>query len=214
MAVCKLFASRLLNIAWLLHLDVFREQLNAAILRGHSRPDLVGQDDNDEWHAFECKGRSSVPSAAVRRKAKEQAQRLVSVDSTKCSLHVGAISYFQREALRFHWRDPEPKATETLKPIDLKLPENSLRYYYAPALALANARDEIRLTDAHTDADVKVEIHEAIRELVLAGRWAATRMHTRELRPVLEEGGFRPDGLKVVAGESWGRKREPTRLDV
>ena len=214
MAVCKLFASRLLNIAWLLHLDVFRDQLNPAILRGRSRPDLVGHDDNDEWHAFECKGRSSVPSEAVRRKAKEQAQRLVRVNSTKCVLHVAAISYFQRDALRFHWRDPEPKGAEALEPINVRLPENALRHYYAPALALAMVGEEIKLTDAQTDADVKVEIHDAIRALIQAGMWSDIRMRSRELRPDLEEAGFRPDGLKIVAGESWGWKREMTTPDV
>ena len=53
----------------------------------------VGQDDEGAWHAFECKGRSSVPNAEDQRKAKTQAQRLVRVGSTACSLHVGAVSY-------------------------------------------------------------------------------------------------------------------------
>ena len=55
LAICKLFASTLLHTEWLLHIDVFRDQLDVTLL-GRSRPDLVGQGDNDAWHAFECKG--------------------------------------------------------------------------------------------------------------------------------------------------------------
>ena len=42
MAVCKLFAAKLLHAPWLLHLDVFRDSLNPLLL-GRSRPDLVGR---------------------------------------------------------------------------------------------------------------------------------------------------------------------------
>ena len=118
MAVCKLFASRLLNTPWLLHLDLFREQLNPSVLYGRSRPDLVGEDSSGAWYAFECKGRSSVPSTDDRRKAKAQAQRLVRVNSTDCSLHVGAISYFRQDELEFHWRDPGPEEAKKLRPFE------------------------------------------------------------------------------------------------
>ena len=118
MALCKLFASSLLDTSWLLHLDVFRRELSPSVLAGRSRPDLVGKDANGAWHAFECKGRSSVPDAEDRRKAKDQALRLVRVDSTDCTMHIGAISYFRQDELEFHWRDPEPEESEKLEPID------------------------------------------------------------------------------------------------
>ena len=204
MAVCKLFASSLLHTTWLLHLDVFRDQLDPARLGGRSRPDLVGQDDTGAWHAFECKGRSSVPNAEDRRKAKTQAQRLVRVDTTDCSLHVGAISYFRQDALEFHWRDPDPEDAETLEPIRVSLPEDAWRYYYAPALALGTAR----LNDARRAVDINIEVQDAVLKQLLAGDWATARRRARELGPVLEEGGFRADGLKVVAGESWRRERK------
>ena len=207
MTICKLFASRFLHTPWLLHLDVFRGQLDPVMLRGRSRPDLVGQDDTCAWHAFECKGRSSLPNAEDRRKAKRQAQRLVRVDSTDCSLHVGAVSYFRRDELEFHWRDPDTEDPETLEPIKVTLPEDAWRYYYAPALALATAKPK----DARTAADVKLEVHDTILDLLLAGDWAAARRRAGELGPALQERGFRADGLKVVAGESWRRKPRRTR---
>jgi len=53
MTFCKLFAAKLLNTPWLLHLDVFRPMLNP-VLTGRSRPDLVGQVQGlAQWHAFE-----------------------------------------------------------------------------------------------------------------------------------------------------------------
>jgi len=42
LAICKLFADKLLRAPWLLHLDVFRPDLNV-VLAGRSRPDLVGE---------------------------------------------------------------------------------------------------------------------------------------------------------------------------
>ena len=211
MAVCKLFASTFLHTPWLLHLDVFRNQLDPALLSGRSRPDLVGQDVKGAWHAFECKGRSSAPNAEERRKAKTQAQRLVRVGSTDCSLHVGAISYLRQDALEFHWCDPDPaKETETLEPVEVNLPEDAWRYYYAPPLALAPAGQKA----ARGDVDINIEVHEAISDLLLEKEWAAAQLRARELGPELEEGGFRADGLKVVAGESWQRKREMQSVDL
>lgn len=199
MAVCKLFASRFLRTTWLLHLDVFRRQLPPDLLGGRSRPDLIGEDDRGAWHAFECKGRSSVPSAEDLWKAKTQAQRLVRVSSKNCTLHVGAISFFRHEALEFCWRDPDPEDTNTLDPIEVNLRENAWHHYYAPTLALASAGQ----SDSHADADIRVEVHEAVLELLLAGQWAAARLRARELGPALRRGGYRADGLKLVAGDSW-----------
>lgn len=203
LAVCKLFASSLLRTPWLLHLDVFRSQLSAEVRHGRSRPDLVGQDDKGEWHAFECKGRSSVPSTGARRRAKTQAQRLVRVDSKDCSLHIGAISYFRQDALEFHWRDPDPEDATKPGPIEVYLPENAWINYYAPALALALARQ----SDVRAAADIEVEVHEEVLELLRAGKWDAARLQAREIRPKLRSAGYCDDGLKVVAGQSWREER-------
>ena len=142
MAVCKLFADRMLDTPWLLHLDVFKDQLDPKVVGGRSRPDLVGLNHFGEWQAFECKGRSSVPNANEQRKAKEQAQRLTRVGSTDCVLHVGAISYFRQEKLEFHWRDPEPEPAEQQVPLTVELTEDAWRHYYAyaPATGVGSGR--------------------------------------------------------------------------
>ena len=210
MAICKLFASRLLNTPWLLHLDVFRNQLNPVALGGRSRPDLIGQDHIGAWHAFESKGRSSVPNSDDKNKAKIQAQRLVFVNSKRCSLNIGAISYFKNDKLEFYWCDPEPEEPEKLEPIMVHVPEEAWSTYYEPALSLAGESTSHRSTDDHTALDVDVKIHPEIREFLLGRNWNTARKIAVEMRTDFIDQGFHPDGLKVSAGDSW---RQPFKSE-
>ena len=206
MAVCKLFAHELLNTHRLLHLDVFRDQLNPATLGGRSRPDLVGQDRVGAWHAFETKGRSSVPSSEDKQKAKAQAQRLVSVGGIPCTLHVGSFAYFRQDELEFYWRDPDPEEPEKLEPVAIDIADDDWVYYYESALALAIESQRPRLeTDARA-TDLRVEIHPKIMPMLLEGQWAAAQSHAEQIRDTLVEAGYKPDGLRVIAGESWKRR--------
>lgn len=203
MAICKLFASRLLSTPWLLHLDVFRDQLSPATLDGRARPDLVGQDANGGWHAFETKGRSSVPSSEDKQKAKAQAQRLVSVDGSACLLHIGSFASFRQDVPEFYWRDPEPEEPEKLEPIECRVANEDWANYYAPALALASEPESVfPLAQVH-EIDLEVEIHPKVHALLLEGQWAAARSLVAELRQLLQKEGFQLDGLRVVAGDSW-----------
>ena len=193
----------MLNTPWLLHLDVFRDQLNPATLGGRSRPDLVGQDIFGAWHAFETKGRSGSPSSEDKRKAKVQAQRLVSVNSFACSLHVGSFAFFRQEELEFYWRDPEPEEPGKLEPIKIRVGEEDWANYYVLALALASETGREILSVQREEIDLKVEIHPKVRDFLLEGQWATARALARELRESLASEGFLPDGLRVVAGDSW-----------
>ena len=203
MTVSKLFASQLLNTPWLLHLDIFRDSLDPVVLGGRSRPDLVGQDHQGAWHAFESKGRSSVPNTEDKRKAKVQARRLVTVNNINCTLHIGAISYLRRDRLEFYWCDPDPEEPETLEPIKLRLPEDAWRIYYELAFHLASERMSEGGSGNRAPIDVDIEIHPRIRGLLFDGEWTAGRSLANEIEDQLREEGFHADGLKVVAGESW-----------
>jgi hypothetical protein len=205
MTLCKLFASRLLSTPWLLHLDVFRSALGPIIL-GRSRPDLVGQDVSGNWHAFESKGRASVPSPADKAKAKAQAQRIVSIDNRDCSLQVGSFALFRSEVLEFYWRDPEPDSRD---PIHLPRPDAEWRYYYEPALSLASVADSEPMVAERELADVRIEIHPKVHHLLLEGRWAQARRSAMELRATLSSEGYKPDGIKLNAGTSWSKPYEP-----
>jgi hypothetical protein len=163
-AVCKLFAAKLLETPWVLHLDVFRQQLNA-VLFTRSRPDLVGiQNGTGAWLAFECKGRVSKLTEAEIAKAKQQAMRIATVDGRGCTLHVGTTTFFQNEGLNFRWRDPEP-ATE--HGIHLRTPDDAWRYYYSPFTHLVRllAGDSIARVSV-PDADIEVGIHPRIAPLL------------------------------------------------
>lgn len=204
MTFCKLFAHRFLHTPWLLHLDVFRHQLNPAILSGRSRPDLVGQDTAGDWHAFESKGRSSTPNDEAKGKAKDQAQRLVQIGPSRCRLHIGAVAYFRAERLEFYWRDPDPNTGE---PFKAEIPGGAWRYYYEPALAISDPSGEESAARADglpgRGADVKVSIAPEIRESLELGEWDAARRTAFENQADLVERGFFPDGLSVSCGPSW-----------
>ena len=199
MTLCKLFAWQLLEAPWLLHLDVFRSKLKPVVL-GRSRPDLVGEDAKGNWHAFESKGRSSVPSSTDRQNAKSQAQRLVSVNARRCTLHIGSFAFFHSDVLEFYWRDPEPDARD---PITLPRPEPEWRYYYEPALSLASEVASAPMVAERELADVKVEIEPEIRKLLQNGRWSQAKELAIHDRARLVSEGYQPDGIKLTAGESW-----------
>lgn len=205
MTLCKLFASRLLVTPWLLHLDVFRPVLNATTL-GRSRPDLVGEDINGKWHSFESKGRASVPSSEDKKKAKDQAQRLVSVNGKSCDLHIGAFAFFHDETLEFFWRDPEP---DTKEKIELPLPVEEWRFYYEPALSLATEIGSEPEFAERELIDLQLQIHPEIHSLLESRQWLKAKELAREQRDALLSEGYQPDGIKVITGKAWQKPYQP-----
>ena len=213
MAFCKLFADKLLRTPWLLHLDVFRPALNV-VLKGRSRPDLVGLEQGTaRWHAFECKGRISPPDATAKTKAKTQAQRLVSINRIACTLHIGAVTFLRNDALHFYWRDPP---TEKEKGIDVPYSSDVWRHYYEPVLDVIQASDANTLRSDQEAlvpveaADVKVGVHPLIRKHLDNQEWEQAQRAASEGEVSLKKDGYQPDGLKIVAGASWSaRLSEP-----
>jgi hypothetical protein len=211
MIFCKLFASKLLNTPWLLHLDVFRPALDVD-LRGRSRPDLVGKDRTNRWHAFECKGRISQPDYTVKSKAKDQAMRLVSVNGTPCCLHVGAITHFRNDVLQFYWCDP---LSERNDEIELRFTPDSWRYYYSPIVQMVADADQRRIVlerpstfVAIRGLDLEVSIHPAVAKFLFRGEWDAAQRMASEAASDIAQAGYQPDGLFVKAGETWRQRFE------
>ncbi len=212
---CKLFASQLLNTPWLLHLDVFRPMLNP-VLTGRSRPDMVGLNPaSGEWHAFECKGRASSPSADAQTKAKAQASRLVSVSGIPCSLHIGAITYFRSDVLQFYWRDPTPDGQ---REIELSAIGDPWRYYYSPIAELISDRKAWdRLTDRRREKtspfvvpvleieklDVSIGIEPRIAQALSSKDWNNAHALSVKLSNELKVMGYQPDGIRIETGSSW-----------
>jgi hypothetical protein len=209
MTFCKLFAAKRLNTPWLLHLDVFRPMLDPE-LTGRSRPDLVGREHRAaRWHAFECKGRVSPPDATEKAKAKAQAQHLVSVKGTPCTLHVGAVTYFRGDSLHFYWRDPTPRNE---RGIDVPMSGDAWKHYYAPVLDAVRSADPDALRRDHDTlvaiegADVKVGMHPSVAKHLVEGEWERAQQAASGAESSMANGGFQPDGIKVVAGESWVKR--------
>jgi hypothetical protein len=210
MNICKLFSAKLLGTPWLLHLDVFRDQLNPRILTGRSRPDFVGQETSSRsWHAFESKGRVTNPGAGDKIKAKSQAQRLVSVDGNACGLHIGAITFFKNDVLRFYWRDPEPEEPGRGE-VQLGVPENAWRSYYEPVAQLLRAYPDTLTGSAEAPATVRIEVadisigaHPEILSHLLHEDWQGARQIALSRAQELRELGYQPDGLIIKSGESW-----------
>lgn len=207
MTFCKLFASKLLNTPWLLHLDVFRQQLNA-VLTSRSRPDLIGlENGTNQWHAFECKGRGSPPDTVAKDKAKQQAQRLVSINSVPCILHIGAITYFDGDTLNFYWRDPP---TEPGRGIAIPFDPIAWRNYYLPVFGLISTADGWEAMRTQVGAflpiaelDLEVSAHPVIAQLLFSGDWAGAQRAAALKADEIIKSGYQPDGIAVRAGASW-----------
>lgn len=203
LAVAKLFAEKLLSAPWMLHLDVFRPQLNP-VLRGRSRPDLLGQTTGGDWISLECKGRISKPSDRAKQSAKEQAERVTSVNGALPALSVGAITYFARDTLRFYWEDPEPNR-KAKKPIEIEVEEDVWRAYYNPIIdflrsdlmALPQMRDNASLVRFES-ADISIGVFPPVLDAIMGSRWEEVRQ-PREIN----DPRYGRDGIAIVAGETW-----------
>ena len=219
MSFCKLFAETLLDVPWLLHLDVFRPQLDVE-LSGRSRPDLIGQSNRrNDWYAFECKGRVNRPDTATKDKAKSQALRIRRVNGQPCTLHVAAITFFVDDEPNVYWKDPPLENEEGS--MNLAFPGDIWRHYYGLVSEVIPTQDEAestRLAERGSDesgnvtvsieqADAQIVVHRAVAEHLSAGRWEQARLAAFESSEELARDNFAPDGLRVDTGESWHEGR-------
>jgi hypothetical protein len=73
--VAKLLSERLFGVAWLLHLDVYRQYLSPRIALSN-KPDFVGLNSAAQWVVIESKGRTNSASSDLLDKAKRQTRSL------------------------------------------------------------------------------------------------------------------------------------------
>lgn len=211
MAICKLFASKKLHTPWLLHIDVYRNQLPPHVFSGRSRPDLTGQQNGtNSWHVFESKGRASTPDSDTKEKAKEQAWAMT-FSGVPSSLHIGAITYYRNDELTFFWRDPESGEEEA---IPVEVPEEAWQYYFEPFMALIEGNLDAGTPDERgmvmfpiEELDMKVGVHPEIFPLLVHGAWDVARATASEISSQFIKIGCQPDGLEVIAGEGWSQRR-------
>lgn len=131
LTVAKAFADECLDVPWLMHLDVYRQQLQAQ-WPGRSRPDLVGQTTSGGWVALEAKGRTNGHDPAALQAAKTQVQQLSSVGGQQPVLRVGMVTHFGNGRLQFVAEDP-PSRRSSRDRFDIPLKRAQLlEGYYRP----------------------------------------------------------------------------------
>jgi hypothetical protein len=219
LAICKLFADKVLQAPWLMHLDVFRPQLNA-VLTGRSRPDLVGEFSTGGWLVLECKGRLSAPSTEAKNKAKDQAGRVTSINGTQPLLRVGGIAYFRSDVLRFYWQDPPPDSAR-LKQIEIYVEDPDWRYYYQPLLDLIHSQPDFYkrmliepILMPVDGLDIQIGILPRVLHLLEEANWRAARHFARESIEEPGNAGYHADGIKVVSGPTWLRPFEGEQVGL
>lgn len=130
MTLTKAAVHRLCNVPWLMHLDVYRNDLSAALADNRSRPDLVGRDQLGRWGVVESKGRTNSFDERALARAKQQAQTVISIDGQAPHLAIGTLVHFDGDALQLHLVDPEP---DLKAQISLPLTrDNFFEGYYRP----------------------------------------------------------------------------------
>jgi hypothetical protein len=207
MTTCKLFGAKLLNAPWMLHLDVFRPMLNP-VLTGRSRPDLIAQMQSGGWLAFESKGRVSHPDVNAKTKAKQQANRCVSVSGVAVTYHIGGIMYFRNDVLRFFWRDPP--ADDPANAIRLSVDSDVWQHYYGPTLQLVrtdgNAFDQMLQEPALipvSAADIEVGVYPHVLRFLAKNMWSEAKSWCDQNGAELLGQGYQTDGIRVKAGKAW-----------
>lgn len=217
LTLCKLFAEKTLGAPWLLHLDVFRHQLNPRLLGGRSRPDLIGRTMAGQWVALESKGRVSPPSPDAKQKAKDQAKRVVAVNGAPVAFRIGGFSYFKDETLKFYWKDPQPDGVEPANPIRLELSEDDLwKAYYLPIVELFRSAQSVGFEQRDSailmkEADLELRLQPDVLRLLRVEKWKDAGHWCMEHSKQLVESKVRGDGLQILAGDTW---RSPFKESV
>ena len=204
LTMAKLFAARLLNAPWSLHVDVFGQSIGT-MLSQRSRPDLLAQiQGSDEWVSIEAKGRISKPDATAKSRAKEQARR-IAIRGAVVRNHVGCIAFLRNDVIEVYLEDPEPRDKAYQAELD---DDQAWSFYYQPALSLAIADNQSQeaVSGMQKNIDVFVHVHPEVIVLLRDKKWREAKAKCSEIKEQLKADGYQPDGLKVEAGASWRKK--------
>lgn len=214
MTMTKAFAELALDVPWLMHLDVYRRQLQPLTTRTRSRPDLVGQTNSSEWVVLESKGRTNGLNDQALQKAKQQAGNLTLISGQAPDLHVGVVTHFGDGRLQLVAADPPVDAHR--RHLELRVTrEELLESYYAPFRNLLSA-NETRET-LHDDLTYRVvridaaDVTVGLRENLAKGEIEMPKETTgRSSRGESYYAGT--DGILVMLGTSWApenMRKEP-----
>ena len=208
----KVFGERLLNVPWLMHLDVYRDILWVSLIN-QSRPDLVGRNVDGEWVVMESKGRTNGFDSGALEQAKRQAEQVIEISGEAPVLRIGLEIHFSDGTLHIVAVDPEFDDSSEQR-IELPLTkEQFFKGYYRPFKTwIKDAPDathfEWRGTNYKMVTIKSVDVSIALVEDVLENDKLFF------LGEPSKEGQIfaAPDGLLVQIGSAWSRdnmKKEP-----
>ncbi len=208
----KVFGERLLNVPWLMHLDVYRDILGVSLIN-QSRPDLVGRNVDGEWVVMESKGRTNGFDSGALEQAKRQAEQVIEISGEAPVLRIGLEIHFSDGTLHIVAVDPEFDDSSEQR-IELPLTkEQFFKGYYRPFKTwIKDAPDathfEWRGTNYKMVTIKSVDVSIALVEDVLENDKLFF------LGEPSKEGQIfaAPDGLLVQIGSAWSRdnmKKEP-----
>ncbi len=217
----KLMAEKYLNIPWLMHLDVYRNQLNPVLTSGKAKPDLVGYDINGNWITIEAKGRSGRFDSKIFNKAKNQAKNLVRIAGNPLLLQIALECHFQRGFLEICWEDPEDSSMEGYE-LDISL-NDFLSDYYNPFIKLVHVKKHyskiININDNEfefiivnfKDIDIKIGIYNEL----IDHNYSSIKDNAKQFMAYSkknENSKIGIDGVFIELGNSWieeKMKKEP-----
>jgi hypothetical protein len=169
--LAKLITERLFGVAWLLHLDVYRQFLNPTLALSN-KPDFVGLNSAAHWVVIESKGRTNLANSKLVDAAKRQTRSLRQVGGQMPALRAAIVIDFAYGSLRARVRDPDdfdPDAPD----VPIEAPQ-LVRAYYHPLVQLIQRLPHERRQDSATGQfyvrttlpllDVTVELNEKIFE--------------------------------------------------
>lgn len=229
LTTAKLFAEKLLDTPWIMHLDSYKQSLSPQIANG-GRPDLVGLDKNSNWIVIEAKGRSNELDRKVVNRAKEQAGLLVNIAGQKTRLNIGFVCYFSNQdyALQIHLQDPTPSEVNGFE-LNIETNDYLLDYYYPILEFLVSDHEQTGILQHDNDrsyifkripeADIQIGLDREVLSLlthqkrefssndlisILAKTWSDTSAKADDYQRKITLGS---DGVYIALGDSWSNEK-------
>jgi hypothetical protein len=214
LTMAKAFAENLLQVPWLMHLDVYRDELSVA-LDGKSRPDLVGQTATGHWIAIESKGRSNDFDAKALVSAKSQADMLGSVDGQMPAALVGMVTHFSDKQLQLAVSDPPPR--DRHERVHLPLTRSKLlEGYYRPFRTWLESEPQAHAIEKGDATYVVSQVDSVDLTVGLAMDFMTEKLPQSEIRARRPSHGpsfyAGSDGVLVEVGRLWSpanMRKEP-----
>ena len=159
MAFAKFYAEKLLDIPNLTHVESLKElgAINFHTATGRGRePDLVGQCTNGNWHVFEAKGMSKNNLNTQIASAKQQVQRIASIQGVAPETLNACATYFNDREILTYLQDPK---SENEKVIHVNK-EKFIDSFYKPLFLMSstmNKQFELRKEDGFNYYSIDLE---------------------------------------------------------